>query len=62
MGPEKKKENYKQFLIQWNLMEVNKMKWQSIRYYSKHEPRAYVQSGEEVAVVVDVVCACSFLR
>ena len=38
------------------------MKWQSICYYSKHEPRAYVQSGEEVAVVVSVVCACSFLR
>ena len=38
------------------------MKWQSISYYSKHEPRAYVQSGGEVAVVVGVVCAWSFLR
>ena len=38
------------------------MKWQNKHYYSKHELRAYVQSGEEVAVVVGVVCACSFLR
>ena len=44
------------------LMEVDAMKWQSICYYSKHETRAYVQSGEEVAVVVGVVYACSFLR
>ena len=29
---------------------------------TEHEPRAYVQSGEEVAVVVGVVYACSFLR
>ena len=29
---------------------------------TEHEPRAYVQSGEEVAVVVGAVCTCSFLR
>ena len=62
LGPEIKKENYKQFLIQWNLMEVDKMKWQSMRYYSKHEPRAYVQSGEVAVVVGSVLYACSFLR
>ena len=43
-------------------MEVDAMKWQNKHYYSKHELRAYVQSGGEVAVVVGAVYACYFLR
>ena len=30
--------------------------------HTKREPRAYVQSGEEVAVVLGVVYSWSFLR
>ena len=57
-----RKEEIRLSAIAIPLMDVDPMKWQSVCYYSKHETRAYVQSGEEVAVVVGVVYACSFLR